>query len=128
MSLAMRGRHGWLLAPALACSMAVGCGDDDDDGNNAADSSVTSDAGRDGAVPGLDSSTGTLDASTDSNVAPGDGGTNANAFKPSVITAPLGGRQSPQQGPHDGTGRLGADGGAERRLGLAAVRAAVPRQ
>jgi uncharacterized delta-60 repeat protein len=30
MSVVKRARHGWLLAPALACSLVVGCTDDDD--------------------------------------------------------------------------------------------------
>jgi uncharacterized delta-60 repeat protein len=49
MSVALRGRYGWLVAPALACSMMIGCGDDDEDPQPS-----PLDGGNDGAVVNLD--------------------------------------------------------------------------
>src|ERR1700712_5541957 len=59
MSVVKRALHGWLLAPALACSLVAGCSDDDDGESptGPADSSVVPDSGRHdgGLAPGLDS-------------------------------------------------------------------------
>jgi uncharacterized delta-60 repeat protein len=72
MSVAKRVRHGWLIAPVLACSFVVGCGDDDDGGDKSAvDAGATGDSGLkpDGSVsPGIDAG---LDAGADSSVKPG---------------------------------------------------------
>ena len=72
MSVAKRALHGWLLAPALACSLVAGCSDDDEGAApiGLADGSVIPDSGRhDGGVtPSLDSG---LDGAAP---APGDAG------------------------------------------------------
>lgn len=58
MSVAKRARHGWLIAPVLACSFVVGCGDDDEGDKPAPVDGGAGDSGpkADGGVtPGIDS-------------------------------------------------------------------------
>lgn len=75
MSVAKRARHGWLIAPVLACSFVVGCGDDDEGDKPAVDAGGAGDSGlkADGSIaPGIDSG---LDAGVDSGLKPDGGGT-----------------------------------------------------
>ena len=73
MSVAMRARHGWLLAPALACLFVVGCGDDDGDDpvKPAVDGGGAGDSGTSAKVDGGPGPG--LDAGLDSGLKP-DGG------------------------------------------------------
>ncbi|MEY4510936.1 MAG: hypothetical protein RLZZ450_3058 [Pseudomonadota bacterium] len=79
MSVAKRVRHGWLMAPVLACSFVVGCGDDDEggdepkvDGGGAGDSGLKPDGS---TGTGIDSG---LDAGLDSGIKPDGGATGSD--------------------------------------------------
>lgn len=72
MSVIKRARHGWLIAPALAVSMMVGCTDDDSDDGVKSDGGADAGPGFDGGpLPGIDSG---LDASVDAGPSTGDAG------------------------------------------------------
>jgi len=91
MSVAKRARHGWLIAPVLAFSFVVGCGDDDGDdgdkapvdGGNAGDAGGKVDAG---PVPGIDSG---LDGGVKPDAGPGPGPDAGPGIKDKVVFAQI---------------------------------------